>query len=217
MTDKMLEAIGAVYPLKERSAGEYENFAVNMMPFTVRCYEAEGLGNVSVMCGGVPGVMKMDTLIVNPFDRDMPLFSYDRIYAGGMDTLFLEMYDTCLTHHPDTEHLGQVVAEYADLENSPIEPNWYDDILYKESVKKVMPDELTARMDQLTLDYLAEYLHMTTLAPACERTAKLRAASAYTEGLLEHGGPSTDVFMKAKGEEFTQGLFRDVLFSTGRP
>lgn len=38
-------------------------------------------------------------------------------------------------------------------------------------------------------------------------------ASVYVEGLLTHGGPSTDVFKKGIGNEKTAQLFRKYLFS----
>ena len=215
MTQKMLEAIGAAWPLTERDAGEYARMDVAGMVFTARCFDARGLGNVSVMHGEMASVFQMDTVIVNPFERDMPLFSYDRIYAGGKDTLYLELYDTRLAHVPDTAALKALAAEYADLKDSSVASAWYDDILFKESVFKAAPAEQTPRMDTLAERYLRAYLALCAAAPACDPEQKRRAAAAYTEGLLEHGGASTDNFLKAKGKEFTQGLFRRVLFGTG--
>jgi hypothetical protein len=67
------------------------------MTFTIRQFYAESLGNVSVMAAkGFFGLMQMDTFIVNPVEKDLPLFSYDRIHAMGNDTLILELYDTLL-------------------------------------------------------------------------------------------------------------------------
>ena len=43
---------------------------------------------------------------------------------------------------------------------------------------------------------------------------KQEKASVYVEGLLEKGGPSTDVFKKALGDEKTGLLFRKYLFGT---
>ena len=97
MTDKLLSLIGQRFPLKERDAGEYKSLKVKGMKFTITPYEAEGLGHVSVMkASGMFGLMKMDTLIVNPKETDLPLLSYDRILAMGNDTLILELYDTML-------------------------------------------------------------------------------------------------------------------------
>lgn len=51
-------------------------------------------------------------------------------------------------------------------------------------------------------------------APVTDAAAKREKTSHYVEGLLTHGGPSTDVFKKTLGEEKTARLFRDVLFGT---
>lgn len=217
MTERILKTIGERYPLTERDAGEYAQMNVMGIAFTARCFTAKGLGNVSLMHGAVPGMMEMDTVVVNPFERDMALFSYDRIFVPNADTLFLEMYDTRISHSPDTSKLAQLIAGFGDLADSPIASAWYDDILFAESVKKTGTREQTARLDAFTQAYLAEYLDMCALAPACDAAQKRKAASAYTEGLLNNGGASTDNFLKAKGKPFTQGLFRNVLFGTGSP
>ena len=219
MTDTMLSLIGTAFPLTERSAEEYAKANVAGMDFSVRCFDAAGLGNVSLMHGelpkGAPFVMAMDTIVINPFDKDMPLFSYDRIHAGGQEQLFLEMYNTTLNHVPDMSGLDEVNKEYSDLPDSPVASGWYDHLRYKQNVKKAGPEALSSRMDLYTEKYLTAYLRICAAAPSCDHEAKKNAASVYTEGLLTNGGASTDNFVKAKGIEFTQGLFRKVLFATG--
>ena len=42
----------------------------------------------------IPMKEKMLQLIVDPKEVDLPLYSYDRILAMGVDTLIIEMYDT---------------------------------------------------------------------------------------------------------------------------
>ncbi len=93
--DKMIESLKSAFPLNELGVGEFAKIKVKGMNFTINRYYAEGLGNVSVMRAvGFFGLMKMDTLIINPTECDMPLFSYDRVLAMGNDTLILELYDT---------------------------------------------------------------------------------------------------------------------------
>ena len=66
----------------------------------------------------------------------------------------------------------------------------------------------------VTQRYLQGFLSDCGRASSCEGKPKLEKASVYVEGLLSHGGPSTDVFLKAMGEEKTAELFRKVLFGT---
>ena len=50
---------------------------------------------------------------------------------------------------------------------------------------------------------------------SCSSTEeKMKKASIYVEELIKNGGPSTDAFKKAIGEEKTAELFRKVLFAT---
>ena len=76
MTEKLLALLKKTYPLHKCDAGEFAALKANGMRFTVETYEAVGLGHVSVMrAKGFFGLMKMDTLIVNPTERDLPLYS----------------------------------------------------------------------------------------------------------------------------------------------
>ena len=95
MIEKLLEIIGKNYPLTSVSGVTEEKLRAGGMKFSVQAYRAEGLGHVSVMTAkGFFGLMRMDTLIINPTELDLPLYSYDRIYAMGNDTLIIELYDT---------------------------------------------------------------------------------------------------------------------------
>ncbi len=212
MTDKLLSMIKERFPLKEKNVGAFASLKANGMKFTVSAYEAEGLGHVSVMTAkGFFGLMKMDTLIVNPKTLDLPLYSYDRILAMGNDTLIVELYDT-MVEPLDTEALKAVNEANKDLPERDPGTHWYDGIKLKESVSK-KGKKLTERFDAYTKDYTNAYLGLPA-KPVTDAAAKREKANAYVEGLLKNGGPSTDVFKKALGEQKTAELFRKVLFGT---
>ncbi len=212
MTDKLLSMIKERFPLKEKNVGAFASLKANGMKFTVSAYEAEGLGHVSVMTAkGFFGLMKMDTLIVNPKTLDLPLYSYDRILAMGNDTLIVELYDT-MVEPLDTEALKAVNEANKDLPERDPGTHWYDGIKLKESVSK-KGKKLTERFDAYTKDYTNAYLGLPA-KPVTDAAAKREKANAYVEGLLKNGGPSTDVFKKALGEQKTAELFRKALFGT---
>ncbi|MCQ2427441.1 MAG: hypothetical protein MJ137_03420 [Clostridia bacterium] len=216
MTEKLLQLIDKSYHLTEKQAEGFSYAKVGPMKFTIRSFYAEGLGCVSLMKGSAMfGLMKMDTLIVNPFEKDMPLFSYDRIHAMGNDTLLLELYDTRIQRGPLSGNLKKITAEYSSIADEPAASAWYDDIKLSESLKKKGKKASTPALDELTERYFDEYVKLCIDAPACDIEAKKKAASVYTEGLLNNGGPSTDQFVKAKGREYTQEMFRKYLFGTG--
>ncbi len=214
MTQQMLKRIDARFPLKELSCGEFAQQKVSGMKFTIRRFTAEGLGSVSEMRAvGFFGLMKMDTLIITPTEKDMPLYSYDRVLAMGNDTLIFELYDTLLGE-TELSGLEKVKETYQELPDHDLGKHWYDDIKLAVSLSKKGKKVHTAVFDKCTLEYLDAYLKAAKVAAPCDAAQKREKASVYVEGLLKNGGPSTDVFKKGIGEEKTGELFRKVLFAT---
>ena len=213
MTDKILSRLQQKYSLTAIDAGEFAKLKANGMTFTVGAFHAEGLGHVSVMrAKGFFGLMKMDTLIINPTEVDLPLYSYDRIFAMGNDTLIVELYDTLLGAY-DASALAVAKAEHTDLAERDPGEHWYDSIKLGESISKKGKKTQTPRLDQLTQAHFDAYLNSHAV-PVADRAAKQAKASYYVSGLLARGGPSSDVFKKSLGEETTAKLFETVLFGT---
>ena len=213
MTEKLLTLLKAQHPLRRCDAGEFSALKANGMSFTVEAYEAEGLGHVSVMrAKGFFGLMKMDTLIVNPTERDLPLYSYDRILAMGNDTLIAELYDTTVGGFTAPE-LDALLRRSADLPDRDPGTHWYDDIRLPQSISKKGKKPERQAFDNLAQAHFAAWL-ATRCPPLTDKAAKRAKAAAYVDGLLTHGGPSTDVFKKALGQKKTEQLFRKVLFGT---
>lgn len=213
MTDRLLAQLRERYTLRPCDAGDFAALKANGMRFTVEAWEAEGLGHVSVMrAKGFFGLMKMDTLIVNPTERDLPLYSYDRILAAGNDTLIAELYDTTLGGFASPE-MESLLARSADLPDRDPGVHWYDDIRLPLSISKKGKKAQSAAFDKLAEAHFAAWL-AADCAPLTDKAAKQEKASAYVDGLLTHGGPSTDVFKKALGQDKTAALFHEVLFGT---
>ena len=159
MADKLLNLIACKYPLESIDVGAMEKLKANGMTFTVEAFHAQGLGHVSVMrAKGFFGLMKMDTLIINPTVVDLPLYSYDRIYAAGNDTLIVELYDTLLGSS-DLSAMELVKAQYSHLSERDPETHWYDSIKLKESISKKGKMAQTPDFDRLTIDHFQAYLN----------------------------------------------------------
>lgn len=211
---KLVEILNASFPLEKKDVGEFAKIKVSGMNFTIERYHAKGLGNVSVMrAAGFFGLMKMDTLIINPTECDVPLFSYDRVLAMGNDTLILELYDTLLGAC-DLSGIQTVKEANQSLPNHDLGSHWYDSIKLAESDAKKGKKKDSASFDTMTENYFKAYVEAAKQAGACEKADKNEKASVYVEGLLSNGGPSTDIFKKHYGEEKTAYLFRKVLFGT---
>lgn len=214
MTEKLLKILSGKYPLSEIDAGEMKSLKASGMKFDIRAFHAEGLGHVSVMkASGFFGLMRMDTLIINPTEKDLPLYSYDRVFAMGNDTLIVELYDT-FVGKCDTSSLGNVNEKFASLPDHPLGEHWYDSIKLGESVSKKGKKKETPTFDLLALEHFNEYIALTPESCDASEKDKREKASVYVEGLLKNGGPSTDVFKKSFGPEKTATLFRKVLFGT---
>ena len=214
LTGELLFQIGKAFPLHLQDPEEYLRLKVSGMTFDIRAFRVKGLGHVSCMTAtGFFGLMKMDTVIIVPTEVDMPLYSYDRILAMGNDTLIFELYDTFLESARLTA-LDQVKGIYEHLPEHDLGAHWYDSIKLSQSLSKKGKKQHRAEFDRCAIEYTAAYLAAAQAAPHCDGDAKRKKASVYVEGLLTHGGPSTDVFKKGIGEEKTAELFRKVLFAT---
>ena len=214
MIEKLLASIGKKFPLTEQDAGDFKQLKANGMKFSIRAFQAEGLGWVSIMtASGFFGLMKMDTLIINPTEVDMPLLSYDRVNAMGNDTLIYELYDT-MTGESDLSLLDKAKGRTNLLPDHDLGKHWYDDIKLPQSLSKKCKKIQTPAFNDAAYQYLTAFLNAAAAAPVCDPDAKREKSSVYVEGLLRNGGPSTDVFKKSLGEEKTGNLFRHILFGT---
>ena len=154
--------------------------------------------------------MKMDTLIISPNNKDIPLFSYDRVYVMGNDTLILELYNTMINEISLSE-LEVIKNKYKYLNDHDLGSHWYDSIKCKESISKKVKKKESIILDSLTLEYFEKYLLLNSIEiDNC--SDKINKNSIYVNGLLTNGGPSTTFFIKNIGEEKTKELFYKVLF-----
>lgn len=210
MTNKILDILKTRFTLTPIDAGDMATLKASGMTFKVEAYLAEGLGHVSVMrAKGFFGLMKMDTLIINPTELDLPLYSYDRILAMGNDTLIVELYDTLVGNYSENG-MKAVKEEFASLPERDPGEHWYDSIKLPSSISK-KGKKITSELDKMTLEHFRSYLSSSDI-PVEDTESKKKKAAVYVNGLLEKGGPSTDVFKKQLGIEKTTKLFREILF-----
>lgn len=208
MLENLLDAIRAEFPVTEK-VNAARSFRAMGMTFEARAYAAEGLGHVGVMIA--QGPMQMKTLVINPFERDAPIFSYDRIHAMGKETIVGELYDSLLGDSFDADAMAKALGEAAVFPDKGQEAWYAPMIVYPCLEQKGVVDD-AARFDGIAERFVKAYLAAAKAAKPCEPEAKRKKAAAYSEGLLEHGGPATDPVKAAMGEAFTANLFRQTLF-----
>jgi len=212
MVSILLNLIGERYLIDQMDIGDLSTLKTSVMNFSIQAYKVIGLGHVSVMCDeDVLGLMKMDTLIVNPYEIDLPLLSYDRIYTPTDDTLIFELYDTVVGFYSE-DNLISIKSEYQDIPDRDTRTQWYDTIKLSSSISKNGRSDQQSRIDELTVRFFKAYLSSASKVGSISK--RLQKTRDYVEGLLKHGGPSTDVFVKEFGIQKTARLYRTILFGT---
>ena len=162
---------------------------------------------------GMAGLMKMETLVLNPFSVDAPIFSYDRIQAMGKDILVCEMYDSLLGSSFNADQMKEAAQKCPNVPKG--KQYWYDHLVIEPGLNMKGKKKDTVEFDRLFGEVLKAYLVEARASGQCDPQTKRDKARVYSEGLLEHGGPATDPVKKAMGASWTENLFREVLFGTG--
>ncbi len=209
--NELLDIIKENYFLTPINTSAYHNLKVKGMKFDIKAFKVEGLGHVSIMrAKGLFGLMKMDALISNPLELDLPLYSYDRFLAMGNDTLIVEMYDTMIEKNT-FESMDSLISKYNHLPKRDAGKHWYDDIKLLQSISFKGKKDISSEFDDLAIEHLKNFLD-TTANNVTDSNTKKALSLRYVNGLLENGGPSTDVFTKGIGKVATEELYHKVLF-----
>ncbi len=218
--EAVMEELGKNYTVTPSDPGEYKEMKIyGIMKFHVEQYDIEGIGNLSIMRVNM-GVMQMATVVITPQDKNLPLLSADYMYILSNRKSYLEFYD--VVKEKDEQYmallnaLSDVQKNYKHLENIETSEAWYADLLTVTSYKGGKSDA-DADLENMLADSLHVYLEQAKEFPFLyeeEREEKLAITVEYTDGLIEKGGISTDVFKKELGEEETKKFFDKVFFGT---
>jgi hypothetical protein len=216
MIRQMIRTITEKHHLNAITLGEFARMKVKGMDYNLWAFHADGLGHVSAMSSkGFLGMMQRDTLIVNPTEKDMPLFSYNRVHSMSNNTLICELYDTLLESN-GLESIERVTTVFRTLPEHDLGSNWYDSLKLPQSLAKQAKKGDGDSLDRCAMDYLNAFLEEAEKAPYCDPAAKKEKACVYVEGLLANGAPATVGIQKAIGQDKAAILFHNVLFGTGR-
>lgn len=199
--------------LVQRSVSPWEHFSGKGMHFDVQSYDFEGCANVSLMqMKAMGGLMRMDSLILTPYGKDAPLFSFDAIHVLWRHVVYVELFDTQLAPI-DLSEMEKVKAAYNDLPQAVLKPHWYDDLHLSPSCFK-QANGKKIRMLQMAHEMLKAYLPVLKSAPVCDKAEKTAKNSVYVEGLISNGGPAVDTLRNILGDEPAKELVRNYIFRT---
>lgn len=218
--DSVLCELKENYTVTPVDVGNYKEMKIyGIMKFHVEQYDIEELGNLSIMRVNM-GIMQMATVVITPKDKNLPLLSADYMYILSNRKAYLEFYD--VVKEKDDQYikllnaLSDVQDKYNHLENIETSPAWYAHLLTVTSYKggKFKADN---DLENMLVDSLSVYLEHAGQFPLLSEEAKnekLAITLEYTDGLIEKGGISTDVFKKELGNEETKKFFDKVFFGT---
>lgn len=216
----VLSELGSQYTVTPVDPGEYKEMTIaGLMKFRVEQYDIQEIGNLSVMRVNM-GVMQMATVVITPQDKNLPLLSADFMYILSNRKAYLEFYD--VVAQKDVQYmdllsrLKEVHENYQHLEDITTSPAWYEDLLtvtvYKGGTTKADADLERLLVDSVHV-YLTEGKNFPLLTEE-EQLEKKTITVEYTDGLIEKGGISTDVFKSSLGDEETKRFFDLVFFGT---
>lgn len=209
------------YTVTPLDAGEYEQMTIyGIMNFDVEQYYIEDLGNLSVMRVNV-GFMQMATFVITPLEKNAPLLSIDYMYILGNRKCYVEFYD--VVEEKDEQYMAlmddlkKVEDKYDYLENIETSEAWYAH-LQTVTFYKGGSSDYDKDFKEMLVDSLSTYLTHSVDFPMLteeEKATKLSITLDYTNGLVEKGGISTDVFKNSLGDEETKKFFDKAFFGTG--
>lgn len=198
-----LRQIRENFTYTENDIGDDRHLSRFGLNFAVHSYEIENVGHLCAMTlKAFGGIMTMETIVISPMEKDVPLFNMDRVSAFGNDTLLIEVYDTQLEPVPAEAEakfmeLLKRDSAIADVES---EPHWYDSIRYPFSYGK-KGKGLSEPFKRAQKDYLDTYLKLLAEAPYCDEEAKLAKNREYAEKLVSNKGPAVDTMRNHFGDE----------------
>ena len=223
----ILDMLSQYYTVKPLDAGEFAAISVTAplapgfmvtLDFDVQQYEIEGYGNLSIM--KTDGVQQMSTIVLTPFNKDLPLISTDYMFMGENRISYIEFYGLGINgdeNMPVFDSLRPLTEQYARFADQPPTPGWFDAVrtmgLFKVSTYK--DDDA---ISQMLYDSFRITLDASKAAPdlnAEERVARYEMTQEYVDHLISSPGVSTAIFNMCLGPERTSQFFNNVFFGTG--
>lgn len=197
------ELIEKEFKLTKKDVGDLAVLKKKGMRFETEAYSAEGLGHVCFLSLKAPlGLMRMETVVICPENRDIPLINLDAMRAFGSDTQIVELYNTEL--QPPEEGAMAPYAEAkekdSDIPDYKSGEHWYDSLRYPESYAKVGKG-FAERLSDTACEMLNIWLGQAKGAQLIDSPEKKAKIKDFAETLYEKGGPAVDTFVKLFGRE----------------
>lgn len=217
-----MDLLTAKYDLKEVETGKFANLQIQGIDYSIKQYEINGVGNLLVMDSKDSIKLQMASFVITPYYKSLPLFSTDYIYMQERRSFLIEYYD--LVPEKDECYLNymskfaSLKAEHNHLEDMKLKECWYDSLKPVCTAKNTdsTKDSEISSMFVDNLNLFTEMESISELLTTEARKLKWKITQDYTDGLVDNGGVSTNVFKAVMGSDATKEFFNKVFFGTSR-
>lgn len=215
-----LDVICKEHKLTKIPEKEYGKIKLNpLMIFDVDHYQIDDIGNLSVMKLNA-GIMQMATFVLTPDKKDIPVLSADYIFMLSIRKVYLEIYNLVInndyTYKTYINKFKEIKNHFNDIKDMEYPKTWYSDLIgvgtYKQCNSK--DDDRIAKMLAENVELMLNMAYKYPILNKEEVKIKQQIITDYSNGLIEKGGVSTNVFKKSLGEETTKVFFDKVFFGT---
>ena len=196
------------YTVVPEDIGTDARLSKSGMVFDTRSYTVEGVGHLCILnMKAMLGLMKMETVVLSAFEKDVPLVNFDWVSAFGKETQLNEFYDTQISPYPQKklDEFMKIKDGDRDIADYVSAAAWYDGILYPCSYRKTGKG-LTKRFSSAAERYTEVFADQLNSAAACDPEAKKEKVREFAETLVEKGGPAVNQVTKLFGKETAERL-----------
>lgn len=208
MNEQLITLLDYTFAMQENDIGEDADLSAKGMHFNIRSFDAPELGHVcTIKMKAMGGIMQMETLVISPEYKDVPLMNFDRVSVPFKNTQMIELYNVLVDDRDDLPpgYFKLLKNTDKDLPDYESGEHWYDDLLAPYSYAKTARGNIS-RFDTICMNYMNEYLRQLKYAPECDRQARRDKTGEFARQLLDNGGPAVNQFRKLFGEETTERL-----------
>ena len=211
MIQRMLEEIKSKYACKTQDTGVFENVYIDGAKFHICAYNMKGLGRVAtVQMKRLIGLWEMQSLIITPHEKDMPIYYYNCHREKGKYMYRVEMFDTQMDP-VEVSLLEAVVEKHAQLEDVPQNERWYDTM--KLSANAVKTAKKKEALSDMAWEHFSAYMQLLEEAKECKPVEKKKKAKAFVDKLCKESGIAIiEIFIGNYGDKVTEKLANEVLF-----
>lgn len=209
----MIDEIKSKYTCIAVDADVFAKVMIDGAKFRINAYDVEGMGRVAtVEMKRLVGLWEMQSLIITPFHKDMPIYYYNRHREKGKYIYRVEVFDTQF-NSVDVSGMSEVVEKYASLPDDPQNERWYDEIKLPVCAVKKVEKKNKEDLSPMIWEHFKAYMDLLATAQDCKASEKKKKVVVFVDELCEKSGIAiVEIFIANYGEQIAKKLANEVLF-----